>query len=198
MALELTQQTIVILANQFNPSIFREAWLERLGVYSQDELTGNVVYTPMFCQVSGDVTLLVVNDRAQFMTSRPDGGRVAERSRLIVDALPQTPYSAIGLNFIWTFVPDGRSVAEVSAQLFRPPIHNLFDAATIFGLTGRGVSGNATLVATATPYQDRIEIKFNYHFDLSTDNTLDDARGALASWNDKSRESADLIHRIFD
>jgi hypothetical protein len=198
MALELTQQTIVILANQFNPSIFREAWLERTGVFNQGELTGNVVYTPMFCQVLGDVTFLVVNDRAQFMTSRTDGGRMAERSMVIVDELPQTLYSAIGVNFIWTFVPDGRSVADVSARLFLSPVYQLFDAATIFGLDGRSVSGAATLHTTITPSQDKFDIKFNYHFELSQNNTVDDARAALTSWNDKSCESADLIHRIFD
>ena len=97
----LDQASIVVLARNYNPSIVSREWLQRKGV-----LTGpviNFVHSPPLSLVEGEqLSLLLDENRLQVVLKQPTADnldRLAESVDRFIDALPETPYTAIGLNF---------------------------------------------------------------------------------------------------
>jgi len=97
----LDQASIVVLARNYNPSIVSREWLQR-----KEVLTGpviNFVHSPPLSLVEGEqLSLLLDENRLQLVLKQPTAdnlNRLAESVDRFIDALPETPYTAIGLNF---------------------------------------------------------------------------------------------------
>ena len=127
---------VVIAAKQLNPTIFDQIWLVDNEVATRDDFRGGMpcVTTQAFAQfVLPSFTLCVVPEQMQFAPNdlnQANGKLVAEKLGRIVRLLPQTPYVAAGLNFIWQFTPDADRFAEVCRSLFfqRNPLFSEFDS----------------------------------------------------------------------
>ena len=103
MPAELSGSSVVLVAHDVNISIFKPLWLERQGILSGDELSGNFVITPPCVRIPTDrFELLVLPDRIQL---RPDKESTQVQDDVmrvlggIVSTLPHTPFTAVGLNF---------------------------------------------------------------------------------------------------
>jgi len=97
----LDQASIVVLAQNYNPSIVSKEWLQRKGV-----LTGpvsNFVHAPPVSMVEGvELGLLLDENRLQLVLKQPrteNLDRLTGCANRFVEALPETPYTAVGLNF---------------------------------------------------------------------------------------------------
>lgn len=106
--IQLKENNIVIIAHDLNPTIFKQTWLIKQGIFTEDEMLDSSFYTPAAVNVrSKNADLLIVTDRLQLSFSGEGNHEdVANRIILkIVNALPHTPYTAIGFNFIWIAEP---------------------------------------------------------------------------------------------
>jgi hypothetical protein len=97
-------KTIVILAQYFNPSVFRDHWLLEQGIISNPgDLLENSVFSAQLVQVfSKEFSFLVIPDQLQF-TILPNSQVGIAALMKIVSILPHIPYKALGINFHYYF-----------------------------------------------------------------------------------------------
>lgn len=130
-----TFSNVVIVAENLNPSIFRETWLVKEGVFTECETKDPASF---FSSVSvkvltPDVDFLIVPERLQ-LTLKTDEKQDEIIKRVlgtIVNVLPHTPYKAIGFNFHWVLVPLDQSKFPKDTQgMFlseKNPLRNTFN-----------------------------------------------------------------------
>lgn len=114
---------VVIVAKNFNPTIFSQLWLVKHGVFSEKEVEGNFVFTPIAVNLNtSDLAFLAVPDRIQlsFPNDQVDFKSLLNRILVkIVKELPHTPYQAIGFNMSWVLQPkDAEEFEKISRQIF--------------------------------------------------------------------------------
>jgi hypothetical protein len=133
MAENITSNSVV-LAENLNPSIFKETWLVKEGVFKEKEIEKGSFFTPTAVNVlTPHVDLLVVPERLQltFKTDEKQDEILMKTIGNIVEALPHTPYKAIGFNFNWVAEPmDQNKFPKTLKEMFlsdKNPLRNTFN-----------------------------------------------------------------------
>src|SRR5471030_2542147 len=109
MPVQLVAANITVLAHQFNPTIFSQAWLVRKNIATEQEFLKGCLFSDMMVNVIAPQLSFLVSPEQLILAPRFDVGLTAEQEatlveqkiQLIVRALPETPYRAAGLNFTW-------------------------------------------------------------------------------------------------
>ena len=114
---------VVIVARNFNPTIFSQLWLVKHGIFSEKEVEENFVLTPIAVNLNtSEFAFLAVPDRIQlsFPNDQVDFKSLINRTLVnIIIKLPHTPYQAIGFNFSWILHPkDAEDFEKISRQVF--------------------------------------------------------------------------------
>ena len=103
----LAELSVVLVAEQNNPSILNPDFLARNGIVAQDlgVHEGATICTPMFSRVAfvNDVTVTAEPSRIVFsQTGRPlaqeDASQIPDIASRFLEILPHVPYRAIGIN----------------------------------------------------------------------------------------------------
>jgi len=101
--------TVVIVANDVNLSIFKPPWLTKTEIFNESELSGNVIISPVAVQIpTKNFGFAVFPNRMQVTIPRNYADAQSDLMRIlggIVQALPHTPYSGVGLNFNYLCAP---------------------------------------------------------------------------------------------
>jgi len=96
---------IVILAKHHNPSIVSKEWLVNNKIINENENIMNFVHTPAFSVIETDIFHLTVDsDRLQIALKKTRDDNIKYWLAIIkryINHLPQTPYRALGINFIF-------------------------------------------------------------------------------------------------
>jgi hypothetical protein len=131
---EIIKSNVVIVAENLNPSIFRETWLVKEGVFTEDEIGSGSFFSSVSVNVvTPSVELLIVPERLQLTLKTSEGQDEIIKKVLgtVVKALPHTPYKAIGFNFHWILETSGQSeIRKVTQDMFlseKNPLRNIFD-----------------------------------------------------------------------
>lgn len=100
------KQSIVIIANTFNPNIFTQSWLIEQGVISEDDTIPHQVLQPAMAQLfTSELQLSVTPNRMQIVftgESKDNPKTLIDGIKNIIIAIEYTPYTAIGANFDYT------------------------------------------------------------------------------------------------
>jgi hypothetical protein len=130
---EIVKSNIVVVAENLNPSIFREMWLVKEGVFAENEIKSGSLYSSVSVNVqTPDSDLLIIPERLQLTLKTDERQDEVIKKVLVtvVEALPHTPYKAIGFNFHWILETSGqREISEVSQDMFlseKNPLRNIF------------------------------------------------------------------------
>jgi hypothetical protein len=100
--------SVVVVANDHNPTILNPDFLERQGIVQEGwgwKVMGPAITTPPFATVSYDsgVTVSVESHRLQVIDTSashgPQSSNVVDIARRYVEVLPHVRYSAMGINF---------------------------------------------------------------------------------------------------
>ena len=100
--------SVVVVANDHNPTILNPDFLERQGIVQEGwgwKVMGPAITTPPFATVSYDsgVTVSVESHRLQVTdtsaTGGPQSSKVVDIARRYVEVLSHVRYSAVGINF---------------------------------------------------------------------------------------------------
>ena len=208
---------MVVVAQNFNPSVTSQLWLVRNGVVPEGEFLPGCIFTDVLVQVrTRRFSLLFTPEQFQFVsTPGEDDTQALMRETIgrVIETLPHTPYTpyrALGLNFTWHLFPDGGDVAALSRQLFFVPERPLFrdfdvpDAS--FGsylsrdLLGFRLKLDVKPVAVTPPGngpEQRLQLLYNFHADLPEgEQTVARLQEHLRRWGeaaDMARTSAASI-----
>lgn len=209
ISIELVDASVVVVARQFNPSVFSQLWLVRHGLVGKDAFRDGCIFSDAIAQVNTeDFNLLVVPPRAQFIANVAEEAQqrlIVDKMSRLVRALPETPYRAVGINMKWKVQTAGGTIAELSRRLaFVPtsPIHAMFDTRDArFGAILSKDSFGCRLNLTVKPEvadnegDDVLMFAFNYHRDIRPDeDAIPIIVESLEQW-DNAREEASTIVR---
>lgn len=194
----IINSSIVVSANQFNPSVIRESWLIRSGVLAPDTLQQGCIFTDVLVNVATEsFRLLVTPDQLQFNPlQEPDGELGRQCVGKVVQNLPHTPFQAVGLNFIWQLLPTSvgeNGVRELALELLgiSRPIHDIFDEPNSrFGgyFSADVMGGRLRLEVKPSMMKDEggskecLLFNFNFHLDLKSDDPVTEIASHLAKW----------------
>ena len=203
-------ENAVVTAEQFNASLFSQLFLVRIGVAAEEDFVGPAIQTPALSQfMTNRYDLLVTPDRLQIS---PKGETDADRSNVIrdilvriVEALPHTPYMALGLNFVWVIEID--DPPTTSRRLFFKTgsvLEDEFDApdARFGGYFSKDVFGarlrlNAKPVVLHPGETQHIQLDFNFDRKLPQDQPLEALREMIGHW-DQVKEYARRIATLIN
>jgi hypothetical protein len=220
MAVTLATSSAVVVAQQFNPSVTGQNWLIQNGIILREELLAGAAFTDMFAQVpTRDFNLFVVAQNCQFAfpptsddTQQKQQGLLKERLAKLISLIPHTPYTGVGLNFVWHFFPDNETIETACRRLFflagKPPYESFNESDARFGaymsanwdnyrlgLDVRPVSG----VLPTAPQNEVIQLAFNYHLNLAgRPRPAEDIIGALGQWIDAWQNSKSITASIIE
>jgi hypothetical protein len=198
MSTHIVKLAVVVLANKHNPSIATKDWLQARGVV--DAKPDEFVHTPVLSVLKYGSLEIVVDEQRLVLAQTgedlsPAGSPVIEVARKYVEALPETPYTAAGLN-IHGLVPMG-GAAEASGALkdrFLSPRAFAPDgcepADMLMGITFRFPLKGAVCTFDLKPVSDNIEAKLNYHVEGGG---LDGVLKVLAGIEETQNVYSDLL-----
>lgn len=212
----LTNATAVVVANEFNLSIFKAGWLEKQGVVSENEYLDGYLFSPGVIKIpTKRFALTVLPNRVQLEYSPQYAALVQseliERLKGIVETLPHTPFTAVGFNFDFVILgPAVESFGDWNKRVFAPDFVKkrecATDPASRFGtyfsidhlemrlrVTIRPASfknGNPELGLPAGT--EVMNAAFNFHRDLDDDSNVKIITRMAGNW-DAFLEKAELI-----
>lgn len=130
MPSELVSASVVVAANQFNPTVFSQPWLVRNKFLSERDLQAGL-FAPMAANVQTErFVLFVAPPQLQFVPTvakEEQGSLILAIVGGIIRAIPHTPFSGAGLNFTWHLSYE-REIAAIGRHYFAVPGSPLFAA----------------------------------------------------------------------
>ena len=207
-----TRANVVIVAHRFNPSIITQLWLVKNNILQEDEFEEGCIVTPVLSQIrSRKFQLVVVQEQLQFAPIdkiSTDTHFVSSKVGKIVRTLPQTPYSAVGMNFVWHIDPKPDSVENFSRSIFYSegkPLYRVFD--TIDARFGAYMSKNIlgcrlkldvkpVTVTINNQRNEQMQFAFNFHLDLLEDDKVSEILALLEKWGDAANLASKIIGQI--
>ncbi len=131
---EIVLSNAVVLAENLNPSIFRETWLVKEHVFAEGEIEQGSFFSSVSVNVlTPNAELLIVPERLQltFKTNEKQDEIIMNIIGNVVKALPHTPYKAMGFNFDWVAEPtDQNEFPKTVQEMFlsdKNPLRNVFN-----------------------------------------------------------------------
>src|SRR5262245_48697252 len=109
MIVKETDTNTVVVAQQFNPTVVSQKWLEEIELLRPGEIKGDFAFTSAFSQFATDkFRFLVFPDRVAIglLVGREEQkALLLDRLGKLVRAVPHTPYTGLGLNFQFQLSP---------------------------------------------------------------------------------------------
>jgi hypothetical protein len=208
MSSQMVASNVVIAARQFNPSVMSQLWLVKHKLMDEGDFESGCVFSDSLVQVMAkDFVLLVVPEQFQFVprTEAGDELRLIENKvGVIVNRLPHTPFTAVGLNFVWLVVPENGDIQNLSRQMFfrkNSDLYKYFDSEdSKFGaylsrdILGCRLKLDIKPIQTPDTKEDRLQFVFNYHLDLAgCDSPVSAIETMLHKWEEAKAYASKLI-----
>jgi hypothetical protein len=209
--MNLVNESIVVTANLFNVTVVQQVWLVDNQIVMREEFTGPMLFTPGMVQVETPLfNLLAIPNQVQFTPLCAEEQKqqiILNRLGRFIELLPQTPYTAIGVNFAWHYrIPEGQTVAQVSRQAYfrlDMPGARLLDApdarfGAYYSKDELGFRLKLSIAPVAVPRdgqppEDVLQYAFNYHRDATR---VPDLLDALNHWREAKEHSTMLVRQI--
>jgi hypothetical protein len=212
MEKELKIQSVVVLAQSFNTTIFNPHWLVKNNLINESDIDPTSIFAQNVTQVvTKQISLLVLPDQLQFTSGAENGNFVEDINNTlvpIISKLQEIPYKAVGLNFNWFIKDENKSIQELSKELFfneKSKLFQLFDdgnpkfgtylskefKSTRLKLDIKPVTANLHENSNPIEY---IACNFNFHLDLHNPDTATvDLINLLKEWTVFHNESKKII-----
>lgn len=209
---ELKGQNIVIIAHNFNPSIFNRYWLVINKLIDDEDILQNSIFTPTITQViSKDFQLLVTLDQLQFACNPKSNFQDSLIKTLIptVKKLQEIPYKAIGLNFTWFVSDPDKTINQLGREFFFIPNSNIFklfdsDNSRYGSYMSKDFKNsrlkldikpiNAIELGVSIQPKEYIQFTFNFHVDFKNETRIEQLIECLTNWNEYLNESQNSIN----
>ncbi|MBU0652030.1 MAG: hypothetical protein KKG96_04030 [Proteobacteria bacterium] len=204
---------VVIIARQFNPSIISQYWLIKNGIFTEEEILPDSIFSPVIANVhSRDCQVLVLPEQLQFTSTLADPAAqelLISKLGKIVQALPHTPFVAAGLNFSWqVYDEDVASNAALGRKLFFRDdslLYKFFDVddARFGSYMSRDILGcrlkldiKPVTVPRPEGTSNRLHFGFNFHLQLTEDDKAESILKLFQKWDEAKETAISLMKQI--
>ena len=217
ISFELFDSNIVVVANTFNMSILNQKWLIDKNIFSIEDFNNGYTFSSVFAQVkSNDFLFTLFPERIQVAvkTEADDAVKlIISKISRIVKELPETPYSAVGFNYVYFAVPLDNDIKAFTRSLFflpeSPLCKNFNDQNARFGgYFSKDVLGSRLkldvkpiIVPERSKVEDevkteKIQFSFNFHNDLADSNKPKAIVDFFKKWDDAKAFSKNIIESL--
>ncbi|MBK8806611.1 MAG: hypothetical protein IPO21_08185 [Bacteroidales bacterium] len=211
---ELKLQSIVILAQSFNTSVFNRHWLVKNNFVEESEIQQNSIFVPGISQiVTRKYNLLVVPEQLQFnvgFDSINFGVEIQNTLLPIIQKLQEIPYRAIGINLSWFIKDTEKDIKTLSKEHFfieKSTLFQNFDTNNSRFGTYLSKDFNNTrlkldikpvnmLDDLSRPVSEHILCSFNFHLDLKPDNSAEELIETINKWGTFKEESQRIVNLL--
>ena len=209
--MELFQENVIITGH-WNVPLISQIWLADHNIVSREEfLAAQSIFTPPMVQIATpQFQLLVLEERLQFTPSCEElykAQLIIDRVGSLVNWLPETPYTGLGINFVWHYRPSApATISSVGRRLFfkeDSPLAREFntDDAKFGGYYSKNTLGFRLKLSTAPvdvqrtdrPTEEVVQFSFNYHLSSAIHHEI---HRALGLWTDAKAHSVALTEAI--
>ncbi len=210
----LNNRSIVIIANNFNPSIINRHWLIENKILEDSDFREQSLFAENISQIiTDDFNILVLIQQLQFTINNGEKTKSSlEKLAKIITLLSHTPFSAIGVNILYLLDASNDSVLQKSNKLFSKPDINLYKSffntpdSKFGGYMSRDFIGsrlklNINPVRVMThpnidSNKDYIQFSFNFHIQLNATNPTELLLNSINNW-EKYFEFAKAVTESF-
>ncbi|MGA2333016.1 MAG: hypothetical protein ABSG75_14775 [Syntrophales bacterium] len=199
MKLDRPQTNVSVVARQFNPSIITQHWLIKNGILLEPDFNPECVLSPVVADVrTKEFNFIVVPERLQFIPNVDDTDAecriIVSKVGRIIELLPETPFVAVGMNFLWFIDLESEPQTRISRKLFFRDGSNLykkFDAedAQFGAYMSKEVIGcrlrlniKPVILTIENEQSPRLQFSFNFHLDLPNDEKVSAIKDFLPNW----------------
>jgi hypothetical protein len=141
--MNLTNLNIIIIANNFNPTIFSETWLKKNNILDEKDIVTDYLFSPLSVSVlTTEFELGVFPDRLSLSLNLKDLESAKRQLNKVITGifleLPNTPFVAFGYNFTWQVELKEKAQIEHQREFCLPstnPLGKFFeDPSSRFGV----------------------------------------------------------------
>ena len=210
---ELKGQTVVILANSFNPSIFNQYWLVSKEFIPEGDIQPASVITPGITQImTPGFHMLVVPDQLQFNYTGdekfPFQDSLQKTLKPMMEQLKEVPYRAIGLNYVWFVFDPKKSMPALSREMFcfgDAPLFRAFQAED--ARFGSYLSRNfetfrvkldikPVMIQENESKKEFLQFAFNFHADFDPKHCYRQLEESLNKWDKCLEEAFQIMDQL--
>jgi len=214
MKINLTNFSIVVLAQAHNPSILNPDFLKNNKIVDASFTPKDVYCTPPIAQVSFDegISIIAEFERLQFIdhvSERiPHKSQIAEIATKYISVLPHVRYTAAGINFIGHYLWENTNIASsfISNKFIREgPGLSAGDGLTNIGLKFVYLFGKIkctiSIESTEMIREENkkipvILINANYNLDVK-DNNIQEIKSFISDWKIQNERFTSFLEKIF-
>lgn len=207
----IVSSNVVIVAQQFNPSILNHSFLIEEGIIDKREDIHQDSLVSMVCvQInSKKFQMLVVPEQLQFtltpsVQESEQQAVIIEKLGKLMNALPHIPYKGIGLNFIWHISPETKSMSALTKELFfrkGSPLFKEFDTdeAYLGSYMSKNIQGfrlGLDIRPLEDPQNKKTSLQFVFNFHKNTEGNpskITEMQLALSKWNEVRQEAQHIV-----
>jgi len=188
---------IVLLANKHNPSIISKDW-----VINNHILNGEIVnfaHLPVASIVEDmDYNLFIDQDSLRLTVKNINEENIENSSQIIinyVNKLPETPYNAIGFNFLYSLNEDERKLRDIFIA-DEDKVTKIFAENYSFGGIIKFKFEDFVVTAKIAPENGKeVKVDFNFHY---KSNNVRDILFILKKHLDALERSKEILRELFN
>lgn len=211
--LESSQVNAVLVAESFNLNIFQPLWLIDNEIITRTEIeSGTSFNTPVAVSISTDTfDLLIIPERIQLSLKNDEDNAKDNIKRIIggiVNKLPHTPYSAIGLNFNYTLTSNNQdSFVRKTKELFMTdtnPLASEFNTDDVrVGIYASKDIFGSRLRVDVKPIinKDRneaVQVNCNIHRNVTSATEIEDIISNISKMNEYTNNLTNILNKALE
>jgi len=189
MDLKLNGVNIVILAKNHNPSIISKEWLRDKKIIEGD--ITNFVHTPAFSVVETEIVSIVEDpDRLQISLKKdfPENvTRLQEIACRYIEQLPETPYTAIGINYLYSIYSEKNVMTRIYS-VNEEKFSKLFPESYQLGSFIKFKYGDFLVRFSLQPEDSKIIADINFHCEVQNTQGIRDGMERFPQTKGKAEE----------
>lgn len=211
--IESSQVNAVLVAESINLNIFQPLWLIDNEIISRAEIeSGTSFNTPVAVSISTSTfDLLIVPERIQLTLKNNKDNAKNDIQRIIggiVNKLPHTPYSAIGLNFNYTLTSnDQEDFVKKSKELFMVdtnPLVSEFNTDDVRAgmYTSKDMFGSRLRLDIKpiinNERNEAIQVNYNIHRNVTTSTEIEDIISNISKINEYTDNLTNILNEALE
>ncbi|QUH22631.1 hypothetical protein HYG87_02030 [Methanobacterium alkalithermotolerans] len=173
MEFDLSAANIVVLAEKHNISIVSKEWLAQNSILDGEVV--NFAHLPVASVIETNDYSFFVEEKSLRASLKSINNENLENLPIMIieyiKKLPETPYRAIGLNFLYVIKENQEKIKEI-IMLNDENLKNIFSDNYLFGGIFEFDFNNFKVTLTLKPNNQEINCDFNFHFSSSDPNEI--------------------------
>jgi hypothetical protein len=192
----LSGTNIVILAKNHNPSIVTKEWLAQKEIIEEEVV--NFTHTPLFSLVeTANFNLIVDPNRLQISVKETIPENIENLPKIIktyITKLPETPYTAMGVNYSYRITMGGRSLRDIFSfddKILRKTFSNDYR----LGITVHFTFSDFVVSVNLQPSNEELTADLNFHF---ISKNPEEIKRRVEVYSELKNKAEEILEGLFD